>query len=115
MTLTIMQGAWLRGSSLVLIYKNVGRKIKMAMLQVECPLCKEVSVLAGFLQDKDLIGTSLEGLPIREAEKINNEHIEQNGFPIVLDEWEKWELTLNYDDETAVCPNCKRRARLTKI
>lgn len=45
----------------------------MAMLQVECPLCGESSVLAGFLQDKDLIGTSLEGLPIQEAEKKNQE------------------------------------------
>lgn len=87
----------------------------MAILQVECPLCGEASVLAGFLQDKDLIGTSLEGLHLREAEKKNNEHINQTGFPIVLDEWEKWEMTINHDDDTAICPNCKRRARLTTI
>lgn len=83
----------------------------MAMLQVECPLCKKVSVLAGILQDSDLIGTSLEGLPIHEAEKLNNEHIEQNGFPIAPDEWEKWEATLS-DDGTSVCPNCKQRVLL---
>lgn len=87
----------------------------MAMLQVECPLCGESSVLAGFLQDKDLIGTSLEGLPIQEAEKKNQEHLNKAGFPIVLDEWEKWEMTINHDDDTAICPNCKQRARLTTI
>ena len=91
------------------------RKTQMAIVQVECPLCGEASVLAGFLQDKDLIGTSLEGLHLREAEKKNNEHINQTGFPIVLDEWEKWEMTINHDDDTAICPNCKRRARLTTI
>ena len=87
----------------------------MAMLHVECPLCQQGTDLAGFLQEKDLVGTVFEDLTPEEAERPNAVYRNLHGKSLVLDEWEKFEETFQESDQTYICPNCNQRTTMTLL